>query len=115
MIRSVTAWEAVSVARQAIENPILNTPYDAPSRHWRFDDRGVIVPEIVEGRRASESWIPIPRTTKKQPGMAVQEELELGHTAERRLRNEQVDHVRFAVDLWRRRGYPDVTPTTRRL
>lgn len=35
------------VAGQAIDYPILNQPYDRPSRHWRFDDRGVILPENV--------------------------------------------------------------------
>ncbi len=29
-----------------IENPILNAPFDAPARHFRFDDEG-ITDEIV--------------------------------------------------------------------
>ncbi|MDL5157471.1 BPTD_3080 family restriction endonuclease [Actinomycetospora termitidis] len=103
------------MARQAIENPILNRPYEQPARHWRFDDRGVILPEIEEGRRPSESWIPIPPPTKKKRSTAVQQEFDLAHTSERRLRNEQVDHIRTAVDRWRRQGYGDVTPTTKRL
>lgn len=24
-----------------IENPILNSPYDAPTRYWKFDDAGI--------------------------------------------------------------------------
>jgi len=31
-----------------IENPILNSPYEAPTRHFRFDDEG-ITDEVVEG------------------------------------------------------------------
>ena len=79
--------------RQATENPILNTPYDAPSRYWRFDDRGVILPEVVEGRRSSESWVPIPRPTKTKQGTPVQGELELGHTAERRRRKQREQYL----------------------
>ncbi len=35
-----------------IENPILNSPFREPDRHWRFTDEG-ITNEIVETRRAS--------------------------------------------------------------
>jgi len=34
-----------------IENPILNSPYREPTRHFRFGDAG-ITNEIVETRRA---------------------------------------------------------------
>ena len=36
-----------------IENPILNSPYREPSRHFQFDDDG-ITSEIAEGRRSIE-------------------------------------------------------------
>ena len=35
-----------------IENPILNSYFREPDRHWRFTDEG-ITNEIVETRRAS--------------------------------------------------------------
>ena len=35
-----------------IENPILNSPFREPDRHWRFTDEG-ITNEIVATRRAS--------------------------------------------------------------
>ncbi len=25
-----------------IENPILNSPYEAPTRYWKFDDDGIV-------------------------------------------------------------------------
>jgi hypothetical protein len=31
-----------------IENPILNSPFQEPARHFAFDDRGVITGEILE-------------------------------------------------------------------
>ena len=48
------------MADTIIENPILNLPYREPDRHWRFSDEG-ITNEIVETRRASAYFIPIPR------------------------------------------------------
>ena len=35
-----------------IENPILNSPFAEPARHFRFDEQG-ITPEVVETRRVS--------------------------------------------------------------
>ncbi|GMU79397.1 MAG: hypothetical protein AMXMBFR46_21890 [Acidimicrobiia bacterium] len=47
-----------------IENPILNSPYDEPTRHFRFDDDG-ITDEVVDGRRRSSHFVPIPPSRKK--------------------------------------------------
>lgn len=41
-----------------IPNPILNTPYDEPTRHFRFGDEG-ITDELVDERRRSAYFIPI--------------------------------------------------------
>jgi type III restriction enzyme len=35
-----------------IENPIINSPFDEPTRHFRFADEG-ITNEVVDGRRNS--------------------------------------------------------------
>lgn len=42
-----------------IENPVINSPFVEPKRHFRFSDEG-IANEIVEGRRVSSYFIPIP-------------------------------------------------------
>jgi len=47
------------MADAVIENPILNSPFSEPMRHWRFGDTG-ITNEIVEGRRPSSYFMPIP-------------------------------------------------------
>src|SRR5271165_1040696 len=47
-----------------IENPILNSPFREPDRHWRFTDEG-ITNEIVETRRQSAYFVPIPPPKKK--------------------------------------------------
>ena len=40
-----------------IENPILNSPFEEPQKHWRFTDEG-ITNEIVEARRVSSYFVP---------------------------------------------------------
>jgi len=47
-----------------IENPILNSPFREPDRHWRFTDEG-ITNDVVETRRASAYFVPIPPPKKK--------------------------------------------------
>ena len=47
-----------------IENPILNSPFEEPSRHFKFTDDG-ITDEIVEKRRVSSYFIPIAQPKKK--------------------------------------------------
>jgi len=42
-----------------IENPILNSPFTVPGRHWRITEDG-ITDEPVEGRRSSAYFIPVP-------------------------------------------------------
>lgn len=47
-----------------IEDPIINSPFEEPRRHFRFDEEG-ITDEIVEERRASSYFMPIPQAKKK--------------------------------------------------
>lgn len=98
-----------------IENPVITSPFEEPARHFRFDDDG-ITNEIVEGRRPSCYFIPIPPPKKK---MTKQEELQFEQESyykrSRRRENEFINYLRGQVGLWRKRGYPGVTETTRRL
>ena len=47
-----------------IDNPILNGPFDEPSRHFEFNDQG-ITDRIATGRRASGYFLPIASARKK--------------------------------------------------
>ena len=47
-----------------IENPIINSPFDEPTRHFRFSDED-ITNEIVDGRRTSSYFVPIAKPKKK--------------------------------------------------
>jgi type III restriction enzyme len=35
------------------EQPILNSPYEYPARHWELDDQGQPTQQIIETRRTA--------------------------------------------------------------
>jgi type III restriction enzyme len=47
-----------------IENPVINSPFEEPQRHFRFTDDG-ITNEIIDARRISSYFIPIPQPKKR--------------------------------------------------
>lgn len=94
-----------------IENPILNSPFEEPSRHFRFSDEG-ITNEIVDGRRSSSYFVPIAKARTKG---SKQLQFDTEWTQDRIEENKVVNDIRRRVDLWRRGGYVGVTPTTARL
>lgn len=100
----------------ALANPILNSPYELPSRHFELSSTGP-TGTIIEGRRPSESFIPVAPVRKGRSKRAgdgsVQEALTL--TNEQVVRNTLIDDLRREVALWRNRRYDGVTPTTRKL
>lgn len=98
------------MADAVIENPILNSPFDEPTRHWKFERDG-ITNEVVEGRRVSSYFMPIPKS--KRGGDQMQFETEW--TSDRIEENRTINRIRDRVGLWRRGGWPGVTPTTRKL
>jgi hypothetical protein len=58
-----TAGERVSPV--VTENPIINSPFDEPTRHFRFTDEGIMDDEVA-GRRASSYFVPMARPRKKK-------------------------------------------------
>ena len=101
----------------ALSNPILNSPYEAPERHFDLGPNGP-TGEVLPGRRPSESFIPIPVSKKKRGknGASAQQSLDLFDvTGERREQNSLINDMRQRVELWRARGYPHVTSISRKL
>jgi len=94
-----------------IENPIINSPFDEPTRHFRFSDEG-ITNEIVDGRRTSSYFVPIAKPKKKG---VKQLQFDTEWTQDRIEENKLVNDIRRRVALWRKGGYVGVTPTTARL
>lgn len=104
-----------------INNPVLNGPFEAPTRHWMLDDSGQLTSDIAPKRRPSESWIPVPRQRKgraaksTQTALAIQDELDVTRTGERKDVNDTINRLRTDVAGWRVTGYPGATATTARL
>ena len=94
-----------------IENPVINSPFEEPQRHFKFNARG-ITEEIAEGRRRSEYFMPFPKPKKQQGQPQLQFELP---NRDLREANTFINSVRTQVATWRKSGYPGVTPTTKRL
>ncbi len=99
------------MSKVSIDNPVINSPFEEPKRHFKFNARG-ITEELAEGRRRSEYFMPFPKP-KKQPG-ASQIGFEMPDQ-DLREANAFINSVRTQVTAWRNSGYPGVTPTTRRL
>jgi type III restriction enzyme len=96
----------------ALVNPILCGPFDPPTQHFEIGPHGP-TGLVKEGRRRSESYVPIPEAIKRSVDGQGQFDLDL--TGERREVNPLINDLRIAVELWRHRSYPHVTPTTRNL
>src|SRR4051794_6463388 len=97
----------------SIDNPILNPPYDPPERYFEIGRSGP-TGEIKDGRRPSESFIPIP-SPKKGKKAGEQQALDYDVTGERIDRNTLINDIRREVERWRARNYQGVTPITRKL
>lgn len=93
-----------------IENPVLNSPYEEPSRHFYFDEDG-ITDKVVSSRRLSSYFIPIAKPKKK----GKQLELDTEWTKDRIEENKFINDVRHIVSKWRVGNYDGVTSTTRQL
>lgn len=94
-----------------IENPVINSPFVEPKRHFRFTEQG-ITDEIVDGRRVSSYFIPIPRAKKKNPKQLA---FETEWTADRIEENKLINKIRERVAVWRQGGYVGITKTTAQL
>ncbi|MBU4233977.1 MAG: DEAD/DEAH box helicase family protein [Proteobacteria bacterium] len=94
-----------------IENPVINSPFDEPQRHFRFSNEG-ITNEIIPERRVSSYFIPIAKP-KKKGKQAYLPDTEW--TQERIEENKEINQIRSRVAMWRQGGYLGTTKTTARL
>lgn len=86
------------------EQPILNSPYDYPSRHWELDDKGQPTQEVVQSRRESSFISPIPKPRRyrgEQGTLALDEVDNLADDGQRYRHSEMINAVRREVDAWR--------------
>ena len=104
------------------DRPILNSPYEYPSRHWELDDSRQPTNRILEHRRRVSFITPIPAPKKRKRG---QQELifddaarQLGTEDQQYKLMETINDLRREVDGWRQIADPGqwrVTPETARL
>ena len=99
----------IMTSRTVIKNPIINSPFQEPQRHYRFDENG-ITSEIVAGRRRSEYFVPIPQPKKKGKQLVFET-----WTEDRVEENKFINQVRERVTVWRKGGYVGITSLTRQL
>jgi type III restriction enzyme len=93
-----------------IENPILNSPFDAPTRHFTFDEQGITA-TVAESRRKSAYFMPIAQPRQR----GAQRSFETEWTLDRIRETTEVNRIRERVEAWRIGGYVSITSTTRRL
>lgn len=89
------------MGKTTIDRLIINSPYEEPTRHWRYD-RQTRTFELVDGRRPA-GYVIASENSKAfdDPGIFVEIPL--------------VNRIRPRVKAWREAGYPGVTSMTKRL
>lgn len=105
------------------DHPILNSPYDYPTRHWELDSGGQPTQKIIEIRRRAEFITPIPKPKKRraeeeQQEIVFDEGAGLSSEAQQYDQTSLINAVRAEVDKWRQLPNPSnwqVTPETARL
>ena len=113
------------MASSFFDQPILNSPYSYPNRHWELDSEGQPTEKISETRRRSSYVTPVPKPKKRRRTKAKQQE-EIVFEDEKRIStaeqqydtNALINEIRGYVDQWRQLPNPDqwqVTPETARL
>ncbi len=116
---NAVAERKAPLVSESLSDPVINGPYDPPARHFELGLHGP-TGVIIESRRRSESFIPIPPPKKRGRGKTVlaqpvlQDDL-LSLTNEHVRENDLINYLRRAVTEWRRVGFTGVTPTTLKL
>jgi len=89
------------MGKTTIDRLIINSPYDEPALHWRYD-REKRVFDLVEGRRPAGYVVASSDSqTFDDPGVFMEIPL--------------VNQIRPRVESWRDAGHPGVTSITKRL
>ncbi|TVS20980.1 MAG: restriction endonuclease, partial [Planctomycetaceae bacterium] len=104
---------------QFYEQPILNSPYGYPGRHWRLEG-GMPTDDIIERRRLAEYLTPIPKPKrqKAQSELDFSDRKAVADDQERYDPIPVINRVRLLVNKWREIPNPAdwrVTPETARL
>ena len=89
------------MAQATIDHLIINSPYEEPTRHWRYD-RETRLFSLVDGRRPAGYVVASPDSRAfDDPGIFFEIPL--------------VNQIRPRLKAWRQASYPGVTSITKRL
>ncbi|MDR0843205.1 MAG: DEAD/DEAH box helicase family protein, partial [Acidobacteriota bacterium] len=105
------------------DQPILNSPYEYPRKHWELDESGQPTQKIVSDRRPASFITPIPQPKKQRAkslglGLFADAEAKAISTANQQYElTELINDLRIAVTKWRSSDARmwGVTPETARL
>ncbi len=111
------------MSERFFEQPILNSPYDYPIRHWELDTDGQPTHQIIEERRRANFITPIPKPKKRkaktdQREFVFNEGLGLSTQQQQYDPTSIINEIRSHVDRWRALPGANswgVTPQTARL
>ena len=92
---------------QAVPEPIINSPYYEPQKHWLYKDG---VPEIQEWRRPASYWFKVKRLGRQEQDLLSEIERE-----ENRDDLPLVNALRDDVRRWRDSGYRGTSLVTKEL
>ncbi len=85
------------------DHPILNSPYERPSRHWELDEAGQPTQQLLHYRRRAQFITPIPKPKKQkkaahQQGIVFDEGAGLSSAAQQYDPTSIINEVRGQVD-----------------
>lgn len=95
------------------EQPVLNSPYEYPDRHWELDDQGQPTQRILERLRWAEFITPIPKPRKRKTS-GSQNQLDLVFDEGKGISTQEqrydptliINDLRRHVDQWRNLSNP---------
>ena len=111
------------MSERFFERPILNSPYECPTKHWELDESGQPTHQLMESRRKASFVTPVPKP-KRQKGTFEQSSMIFDKAKEISTGQQQyndlaiINAVRDEVAQWRQISDPSewrVTPETQRL
>lgn len=104
------------------EQPVLNSPYLYPFKHWELDETGQPTQKILPTRRPAKYITPIPRARKKKTGkdreFVFEDDKGISSEDQQYDPTSIINELRTHVDAWHKlRNQNDwmVTPQTARL
>src|SRR6266508_6766908 len=87
------------------EQPILNSPYDYPARHWELDEQGQPTQQLIDTRRRARFVTPIPKPRRRRASAQQQMVFDegMGLSTEQQQYDEipVINELRQHVDQWR--------------